>query len=384
MKIVEIKSHLVYVSPERSWFFVEVMTDDGLVGLGEASQSRNDEGVRAEIEQLTPHYIGENPLDIIERKLAPLRWPYNGRTLFAAISALDQAMWDLCGKYLKVPLYRLFGGRVRDRIRTYANIGYASRGNSPEALAEAAGKAAADGFDAIKLYPFGMRPTSGCDTAGERRWLAQGVERVRAVREAVGSEVDLLVDLMHQFADVTEALKAARLFEPYDLFWIEDPFVRDDPATLSEFRRKIGPRLAGGAPHLTRHELRPILEANALDVVMPDPKWCGGITEVRKAAALAETYGAMVSPHNASGPVSTAANVHIALSLDNFLILEFAWGTPPWREQLSRGTETISRGHIPAPTASGLGVDFDAAVAAVHGQRPNKDAKQMGVSLPSH
>lgn len=384
MKIVEIETHVVYVSRDRSWLFVEVKTDEGLVGLGEASQSRNDEGVRAEIGRLTPQYVGENPLDIIERKLAPLRWPYNGRTLFSAVSALDQALWDICGKYLKVPLYRLFGGAVRDRVRTYANIGYASRGNSPEALAEAAAAAAKDGFDAIKLYPFGVRPTSGTDAAAERRWLAEGVERIRAVREAVGTEVDLLVDLMHQFADVTEALKAARLFDPYDLFWIEDPFVRDDPVTLNEFRRKIGPRLAGGAPHLTRHEFRPLLEANALDVVMPDPKWCGGITEVRKASSLAETYGALVSPHNASGPISTAANVHIALSLSNFLILEFAWGAPPWRPELSRGTETFSRGHIPAPSAPGLGIDFDDAIATVHGQKPGGDTERLGVSLPSH
>lgn len=384
MKIVEVETHVIYVSRDRSWLFVEVKTDQGIIGLGEASQSRNDEGVRAEIERLAPQYIGEDPLDVIERKLAPLRWPYNGRTLFAAVSALDQALWDICGKYLKVPLYCLFGGRVRDRVRTYANIGYASRGNSPEALAEAAGKAAHDGFDAIKLYPFGVRPTSGYDAAAERRWLAEGVERVRAVREAVGPDVDLLVDLMHQFADVTEALKAARLFEPYDLFWIEDPFVRDDPATLNEFRQKIGPRLAGGAPHLTRHEFRPLLEANALDVVMPDPKWCGGISEVRKVSALAETYGALVSPHNASGPISTAANVHIALSLNNFLILEFAWGVPSWRPQLTRRTETFSRGHIPAPTAPGFGIEFDAVVAAVHRERPGSDTERLGVSLPSH
>jgi galactonate dehydratase len=384
MKIVEIDTHIVHVSRERSWLFVEVKTDHGIVGLGEASQSRNDQGVRAEVERLKPQYIGENPLDLIERRLAPLSWPYNGRTLFAAVSALDQALWDLCGKYLKVPLYQLFGGRLRDRVRTYANIGYASRGNTPEALAEAAGKAVEDGFDAIKLYPFGVRPASGSDAVAERRWIAEGVERVRAVREAVGADVDVLVDLMHQFADMTEALKVSRLFEPYDLFWIEDPFVRDDPATLSEFRHKIGPRLAGGAPHLTRHEFRPLLEANALDVVMPDPKWCGGITEVRKAAALAETYGALVSPHNASGPVSTAANVHVALSLGNFLILEFAWGAPQWRSQLSRGTEVIDRGHVPVPSTPGLGIDLDAVVAAVHRDQPGSEAERLGVSLPSH
>jgi galactonate dehydratase len=372
MKITEIRTHIVHVSRDRSWLFVEIQTDHGFIGLGEASQSRNDAGVCAEIERLWPQYVGENPLDLIERRLTILHWPYNGRTLFAAVSALDQALWDLCGKQLGVPLYQLFGGRLRDRVRAYANIGYATPGNSPEAFAETARAAVQDGFDAIKLSPLGIRPIGGGSVV-DRRWFDEGVARVRAVRDAVGPNVEILVDLMHQLPDMGEALRLARLFEPFDLFWIEDPFMRDDPVMLAEYRRGIGPRLAGGAPHLTRHEFRPLLEARALDVIMPDPKWCGGITEVRKAASMAETYGALVSPHNASGPISTAASVHLALSLSNFLIIEFAWGAPTWRSNLCLGTERIERGHFQLPKGPGLGVDLDTALAALYRQPPENE-----------
>lgn len=381
MKITSIRTHQVQVSRERSWLFVEIFTDQGFVGLGEASQSRNDAGVVAEIVRLLPQYVGEDPLDLIERRQAQLAWPYVGRTLFAAVSALEQGLWDLCGKRLGVPVYQLLGGRVRERVRAYANIGYAATSTSPEALAEAARRAVSEGFDALKLYPLGMRPAGGPDATTERRWLREGEGRVRAVREAVGPDVDILADLMHQLSDLSEATHFARQLDACNLFWIEDPFPRDDPRQLAEFRQRIGPRLAGGAPHLTRHEFRPLLEGAALDVIMPDVKWIGGIGEAKKAAAMAEVYGVFASPHSASGPVSSAASVHLALSLSNFLILEHAWGLPLWRDALCRGTERLERGHFLVSSMPGLGIDLDTAVAAKHREVSDTTTSQ-GVRLP--
>jgi len=382
LKIVDLRTHIVWTSPERSWLFVELEADNGLVGLGEASQSRNDAGVVEEVRQLRSQYLGENPLDLIERRRALLDWPYNGRTLFAAVSALEQALWDICGKQLGVPVYQLLGGRAIDRVRAYANIGYAAKSSEPESIASVARQAIEQGFEAVKLYPFGMRPGSATtDTARKRRWLDEGVEVIRAVRTAVGPDTAILIDLMHQFDDAKEVRDLLRRLEACDLFWVEDPFVRDDPAQLAELRGTIGPRLAGGAPHLSRHDWRPLLESRALDVVMPDVKWMGGISQVRQLAAMAETYGAAVSPHNASGPVATAASVHVAVTMSNFLILEYAWGVPMWRSALTRQTERIDAGHFPLPTGPGLGVAIDSGVASQHADRPELVA-ESGIRLP--
>lgn len=363
MRITDFRTHVVEASPRRTWLFVEVLTDEGLVGLGEASQSRNDAGVIHELERLRPQYVGHDPLDLVEARSHLLGWPYAGRTLFAAVSALEQALWDLIGKKLGVPVYQLLGGKCRDRVRTYANIGYALEDGTNETLARVAADAVASGFTAVKFYPFGERAGGGRDACTETRWLELGLERVRVVRDAVGPRVDLLIDLMHQFFGLSEAKRVARELEPLDLFWIEDPFAEDDPGRLAEYRRSMRPRLAGGAPALTRHAFRPLLEAGALDVIMPDVKWLGGILEAKKTAAMGEVYGASCSPHNASGPVACAASVHLSFTLAGFLILEYAWGAPPWRSELVRDTERLTQGSFVLPVKPGLGVEFDPAVA---------------------
>jgi galactonate dehydratase len=384
MRITGLQTRLVWTSADRSWLFVEVHTDDGLVGLGEASQSRNDSGVVDEVSRLESKYVGENPLDLIARRQALLDWPYIGRTLFAAVSAIEQALWDVCGKHLGVPVYQLLGGRVGHRVRAYANIGYAAASKTPEALAHAAAGAAADGFDAVKLYPFGMRP-AGMSAGQEARWIDEGIACVRAVRESVGERVDVLIDLMHQFADFKQVKAILRRLDACNLFWVEDPFVSDHAAQLRELRSAIEPRLAGGAPLMSRHEWQPLLEAGAFDIVMPDVKWIGGIQAAQKLAAAADLFGVQVSPHNASGPVATAASLHLSLSICNFAMLEYAWGVPGWRAALCRGTETIQDGSFPAPERPGLGVELDAAIATAHAQPPIAITHtQAGICLPAN
>jgi galactonate dehydratase len=383
MKITGFETRITWASPDRSWLFVEVHTDSGLVGLGEASQSRNDAGVRAELQRIESHYRGCDPLDLIARRHTQLEWPYNGRTLFAAVSAVEQALWDLCGKHLGAPVYQLLGGAAGHRVRGYANIGYAAAARTPEALADAAIAAVADGFDAIKFYPFGMR-LPGQTAAEEARWITSGIECVRAVRAAVGDGVDVLVDLMHQFADFKQVRSVLQRMDPFNLYWVEDPFVCDHPDQLAQLRQAIGPRLAGGAPLMTRHEWRPLLEAGALDVVMPDVKWIGGIQAAQRLAAVADLFGVQVSPHNASGPVATAACVHLSLNIPNFSMLEYAWGVPRWRADLCRHSETITGGYFPAPQSPGLGVELDADVAKEHATQPRaaQEDASSGIALP--
>lgn len=362
MRITDIATYAVQVSAARTWLFIAIHTDSGHTGWGEASQSRNDEAVIRDIETLKAHYVGKSPLDLIEPAQAVLRWPYIGKSLHAAVSGLDQALWDLAGKHFGVPVYQLLGGAMRHRVRAYANIGYALDDDTPGEYARVARAAVESGFDAVKFYPFGEKPDGGHAAAATREWLASGVERVQAVRSAVGPDIDILVDVMHQIDDYKLATRLAELLAPVDPFWIEDPFSHELPDVLAAYRSRIGTRLAGGAPCLDVREYRQLLEAQAFDVLMPDVKWLGGLLAVKKAAALADVYGVMCSPHSASGPVSSAASVQVSATISNFLILEYAWGVPPWRGEVCTHTEKIDGGHFVLSARPGLGVDLDEAV----------------------
>lgn len=366
MKITGIETHAVDVGGARSWLFVGVHTDSGVTGWGEASQSRNDEAVEHDINVLKDNYLGKSPLDLIESSQKILRWPYVGKSVYAAVSGLEQALWDLCGKKLGVPVYQLLGGAVRDRVRAYANIGYAVADESPEEYARVATAVIDSGFTAVKLYAFGPKPDNGDSPQELRNWITMGVERVKAVRNAVGPNVDLLVDLMHQIDDLKLATQLSGALAPFNLYWIEDPFSHDIPDLLASYRGNLGTRLAGGAPYLDIRAYRPLLAAHAFDVLMPDVKWLGGILATKKAAVLADVYGVMCSPHNASGPISCAASVHVSATISNFLILEYAWGAPDWRNQLSMGTETIQNGHFVLSKRPGLGIEIDQTVLTAH------------------
>lgn len=347
----------------RSWFFVEVETASGLIGVGECSQNRLDPGVVAQLAALAPAYLGHNPLDLIEERTAFLRRADGHRILFAATSALEQALWDLCGQILGVPVYQLLGGSVRDTVRLYANIEVATRSKSPEEYAENAAKAVSEGFSAVKFNPF--RPSPGRNPLPERDSLAQAVARVAQVRAAIGPDVDLAVDFGFS-QDLRSAQRAADAMAAYDLFWIEEPFRMNDPNLLAQYRRAIGTRLAGGEQLFGRFAFRPLLEAGAYDVLMPDVKWIGGILEAKKVAAMAEVYDVAIAPHNMSGPVATAASVHLAATLPNFLILEYCWGATPWRSDLVDGREIVVDGQILLPTAPGLGVGLNRRVMNDH------------------
>lgn len=381
MKITDITSHSVEHNDSRSWLFVRIQTDEGLVGWGEASQTRNDEAVESDIEALRDFYVGKSPLNLIEAGQAVLRWPYVGKSLFAAVSAIEQALWDLCGKQLGVPTYQLLGGAVRDRVRAYANIGYAIKDDSPAESARVAREAVAAGFSAVKLYAFGEKPDAGSSPAAVRQWLEAGVERVRSVRDAVGAGVEVMVDLMHQIDDVKLATSIAASLAPLDVFWIEDPFVHDLPEVLRSFRTSLSTRLAGGAPYLDMRDFVPLLSSQSFDVLMPDVKWLGGIMALKKAAALADAFGVLVSPHNASGPIATAASVQACATMNNFLLMEYAWGAPEWRHELCRTPEVIEDGHFVLGSRPGLGVDLDESVLRARKKRPGSSLAALGTGV---
>lgn len=356
--IREIRVSVIDGDAGRNWLFVELLTTSGLIGVGEASQNRLDAGTIAQIGQLAPAYLGRHPLDLIEAQGQHLRRLDAHRILFAATSALEQALWDLGGQILGAPIYRLLGGPVRDRLRLYANIEAATRTKTPQEYAANAARAITEGFTAIKLNPFREEPR-------EKSGLRRAVERVAATRAAIGTEHDLLVDCVGVL-DFPSARRALELLEPYDLFWFEQPFQIEDAAQLASLRALTPVRLVGGEQLCGRDAFRPLVEAGAYDLLNPDVKWVGGILEAKKIAAVAEMYGVGVTPHNMSGPVATAASVHLALTLPNFTILEYCWGVTPWRAALVDGLEEVRDGHIALPARPGLSVTLNRAVLDRH------------------
>ncbi len=379
MKIVDVRVLGARVSHRGDWVFVRVETDEGIVGLGEASHS-GDDGLLARLvkHRLGPTLVGQDPSGVepLWRELARVAatgavpWG-NGLSRLAAtaISGLEQALWDLNGRALGVPVHRLLGGALRDRLRLYANVNRAVTDRAPAGFAEAARRAVAEGFGAVKLAPFdGVAWT--LDGLEARRLIAAGIERVRVVREAIGPDAELRVDC-HWRLTREQAIWVARELAPLRLAWLEDPVdLAADPEGLAAVAAATDVPTAAGEERLGRAAFRPLVERKAAGTIMPDVKHCGGLWEGRKIAALAETAQVWVSPHNPSGPIATLASAHLSATLPNFSVLEFAWGEVRWRAALTRPEEPIRDGHLLIPQTPGLGAVLDDALLAEHGFDP--------------
>lgn len=359
-KITALRTFVAEATAGRTWLFVVVETSAGLRGVGEASQSRLDAAVIEQIRALSSAYVGEDPLDLIEARGAALRRPDAHRIFFAAVSGIEQALWDLVGQLLGVPVYSLLGGSHRDAVSLYANVSLACGDGSPEACAAAASQAVEDGFSAVKIDAYDALPDLSANHAApmSQRNHDLAVARVAAVRAAVGPMVKVLIDCAFRITR-GEAISFAERVVHFDPYWIEEPVPMSDRHQLSEIRHQIHGRLAAGEQLCARESFRELLEARGVDVVMPDVKWVGGISELRKIASLAETFGAELAPHNMSGPIATAASLHVALASANFTLLEYCWGGPSWRGELVGGLETVIAGSLGRPSAPGLGLTLD-------------------------
>lgn len=371
-RITGIRSFVCDTGQGRSFVFVLVTTDAGVVGVGEGSQSDQDAAVVANVRQLTPRYIGRDPLDLVESSTAVLMRERTGRALFVAVAAIEQALWDIAGKLLHVPVYQLLGGAARSEdLRCYATIPpFRLNDLSPDSLAREAERCRGAGYDAVKIAPFLDLRAERAQTAEGRALVELGSKRVEAVRSGIGPNAALLIEC--NFGLTRDlALRIGRLLEPYDCMWLEAPLRWDDAAELARVRGSIPQLLASGETLHGRRAYREMIERQAVDVLQPDVKWTGGIHEAKKIAAWAETYQMWIAPHNNSGPIATAASAHLAATLPNFLILETPTRPAPWEDELTRGTGAVTAGHVKLSdlaTRPGLGVDFDESVARRVGQ----------------
>ena len=356
------------------WLFVRLGTDAGLTGIGEASDAfgfantsqQNAVRMESELRAFFRLIEGKSPLEIAayRREGEPLA---TGRGLIpaTAYSAIEQALWDLAGKALDVPTYSLFGGKLRDSLPTYANVNRATRPRTPQGFAAAAQAAVKDGFRALKAAPWDGFPRKGSTPAAVDAAAENGIACVVAMRDAIGPDVELMVDC-HSFFDVPLAERVARRLEPQNLAWYEEPVAPQRVEETLEIRKRIKQPMAGGEILFGMAGFAPLTRTRAVHVIMPDVKHCGGLLELTKIAAMAEADGVEVAPHNPSGPVSTAASVQVCAVLENFRLIEFQWGEIDWRHEVVQPPELFVKGTIAVPDRPGFGVELNDRVVKAH------------------
>ena len=344
----------------NNWMFVKIETNAGIHGWGEASLQYKDDALLGEFSAFKHFLLGKNPFEI-ERIWTSLyrrvTWS-GGPVTTSAISAIDLALWDIKGKALGVPVYELLGGKSHDKIRMYAN-GWPRKSNTPEGIAEDVKRVVDQGYEALKFYPF-----RGAQVAKLDR-IQHGVALVEAAREAAGSQIEIGIDIRARL-NIWSARRVAQELEPYNIAWMEEPILWDNPEALAQFAREVNVPIATGEQLYTRWDFRALLELNAVGIIQPDICHAGGITELKKIAAMAETYYVTVAPHNSNGPISTIASLHLDLCIHNSLMQEiFVSSIERYNKVLTQPIEVID-GHCVPPEGPGWGVELREDVVEQH------------------
>lgn len=363
MKITEIRTTVVG-APWRELTFVELLTDEGLTGLGEVRMVNKTDTLLAAVGELgRRHVVGLDPFDttLLARRVGWEEFGRVGEVTASALAAFDVACHDLQGQALGVPVWKLLGGRVRDSVRAYANGWYRGE-RTPETFAALAREVVDRGYTALKVDPFGAASTQ-LNTAERTR----SVDMLAAVRDAVGPGVQLMVEMHGRFT-AGEAARIAALVEPLDPEWLEEPTPPGNASSLRAVRSRTRLPLAAGERTHTPAELREIVEDQLVDVIQTDLTHAGGFTGLRAIASWAATYDMVVAPHNVCGPVGTMANVHFAVATQNHMVLEhFNDFADPWVFDLVDGAPTVGPdGTFAVPQAPGLGVRLRPEVCAEH------------------
>lgn len=364
MKITDVRTTVVG-TPWRELTFVEVHTDDGRVGIGEARMLNKTDTLLACIAELAQrHLIGTDPFDV-ERLAWTVSWEEYGRVgevTATTLAMLDMACHDLMGQALGVPVHRLLGGTMRERIPAYAN-GWYQGGRDPEQIAKLAATVVKRGYRGLKIDPFGA--ATAVLSAAE---LRQAVDIVSAVRDTVGPDVSIMVEMHGRFTGATAA-RVARELTPLDPEWLEEPVPPHDVDGLRLVRAATDAPIATGERVHTVPEFRELISRGLVDVIQADLTHIGGFTGLRKLAGWAEAYNLLLAPHNVCGPVGTAANVHFATSAPGLKVLEhFNDFADPWVAGLVSDAPTVDAtdGAFAAPTAPGLGLRLDHDACAEH------------------
>ena len=354
----------VSVTDRTNWIIVSLTGSNGIKGLGEASLGR-----RAELNELNQFYKlveGESAFDIQQYRERGWQYASSGdRILATAFSAIEQALWDLVAQSLEVPFYDLVGGRLHSTLPVYANINRATSDRRPEGFADNAERAVSDGFKSIKAAPFDGFPALNSPTAEIQAAKQLGIDCIYAMRERVGDDIAIKIDA-HSFFDTQMSIDIAAELEAANLSWYEEPVAPTQTENTKTIHDAISQVLAGGEFLFGVEGFLPLCKEQAVDIIMPDIKHCGGMWEAIKISALAESFNIKVSPHNPSGPISTAASVALCSALPNFEILEYQWGEQQWRASLIEPSEAFTNGSIKVSDNPGYGITVNQRVLEEH------------------
>jgi galactonate dehydratase len=356
LKITKFVTHKIEIA-RRQFLFLEVRTDGGLVGLGEASLPARVDIVEEALRWLESRMVGRDPSGVEEHwdrvYYRENRWRH-GAVLVTAQSAVDIALWDLEGKALGVPVWRLLGGPLHKALRVYySHWDTGVRPRTPETLAQHAVETRRQGWTAVKMIP----QQGGTEVETVDKLVAE----LDAIRKAVGNSLDIGLELVERFS-TRSAIALARAVAPYRPMFLEEATLRENPGAMRELADKSPVPLAGGEGLLNRYDFRHLLEARGAAIIQPDVIHCGGITEMRKIANLAEIYGVEIAPHQWYGPIAHVASLHAASVCRNFLIQEWDGARDEVFASATAGTCPRQRGGVvELPEAPGLGlrVDFD-------------------------
>ncbi|MBQ0026907.1 MAG: mandelate racemase/muconate lactonizing enzyme family protein [Lachnospiraceae bacterium] len=352
MKITDIKTYVVYAY-RVNFLFVKVFTDEGITGVGEGTLDTKESALLGAVEDIRPMVIGKNPIDIEKLTHDLYRDTYwrIGAVLQSAISMIEIACWDICGKYYNAPVMNLLGGQFRDEIKLYAN-GWFAGAKTPEDFAEKAKYAVSKGIKALKWDPFGKSYMHI-----ERQALHNAINCVAAVRDAVGPDVDILIEGHGRF-DVPTAIEITKALKPYEPMFFEEPVPPDSLDALAAVHKKAEVPIAAGERLYSIRNFLEFIEKGCADFAQMDVTHCGGIMALKKMAAMAEAAYIEFAPHNPSGPVANAASLQLAGNLPNYRILEIMYTDVNWRGELSDEEVVFNDGCIRIPKKPGLGVEL--------------------------
>ncbi len=353
MKVTDVKIFTVDCF-RTNWVFIKVYTDEGIDGVGEATLEYKEKALWGAVEHIKEYLVGKNPLEIEKHFHNIYRDAYwrGGPVLMSALSAVECALWDILGKHLGVPVYQLLGGKVNEKVRIYVN-GWFSGAKTPEEFGKKAAEAVKRGVTAMKWDPFGK---SYLEISNKD--LNTALECVARVREAVGDEVDLLIEGHGRF-NIPTSIKIAKELEQFKPMFFEEPVPPDNLDALKAVKDKSPVAISAGERLYTRWDYKRMFDLMAADFIQPDISHAGGIMELKKLAAEAESRYIAFAPHNPSGPVANAATLQLAACIPNFTILEIMYSDVAYRKDVTNESLEYKDGYITIPDKPGLGIEIN-------------------------